>query len=321
MFNDDKHMTRRGFLDKNMRAAASLTAAGALASTDAFSAQAKKERAKKKDVATKKTGQMRFGLTTYTLGKPWDIPTIIANCTKAEVFGVELRTTQNYAHGVEITLAAEERIEVKKQFKDSPLTLLGLASSVKFDLPDPEAFKEAVETAKAHMKLSHDIGGSGVRVFPNAWHEDVPHEVTIAQIAKGLNEVGTYADGLGQQVRLECHGTAGYLSSIAQIMEQVDQPSVRVKLNSSSRDNEGDGFKKNFRKVKKYLGDTLHVHDMRDEEFPHQLQMDLLMNMGWDGWWLLETGVDDDTDRLQELIAQRKMWDNFFKTSLANQKA
>lgn len=305
------NMTRRAFLDRNVRTAACLASAGGLASTEAWSATGKKK---------KKNGHMQFGLTTYTLGKPWDIPTIIANCTTAEVFGVELRTTQKYAHGVEITLTAAERSKVKKTFRDSPITLVGLASSVKFDLPDQAAFREAVETAKAHMKLSHDIGGTGVRVFPNAWHEDVPREVTIAQIAEGLNEVGAYAEGFGQQVRLECHGSAGHLPSIARIMEQVNQPSVRVKLNSSTRDTEGEGFKKNFYKVKKYLGDTLHVHSMRNKEFPHQLQMDLLMKMGWTGWWLLETGVDQGADRLKELIAQRKMWDNLFTTALEKQK-
>ena len=32
---------------------------------------------------------MQFGFCTYLWGKDWDIPTIIANCTKAKAFGVE----------------------------------------------------------------------------------------------------------------------------------------------------------------------------------------------------------------------------------------
>lgn len=317
MYSDEKELTRRGFLSQNIRAAACVAVAGTFGATEAWSADQKRKRAKKK---TKKSGPMRFGFTTYTWGKPWDIPTLITNCTKAAALGVELRTSQNYAHGVELTLPAAQRKEVKKQFADSPITLLGLASGERFDSPDPAKLKAAIEAGKAHMKLSHDIGGTGVRVFPNDFHEGVAHDVTIAQIAKALNEVGAYAAELGQQVRLEAHGNAGHLPTLGQIMAQVDQPSVRVKLNSDARDAEGDGFRKNFRRVKKYLGDTLHVHDMKNEAFPHQLQMDLLMKMGWDGWWLVEAS-DKVPDRVQALIEQRQMWEGFFKNSLKKQPA
>ena len=90
MLSDHKELTRRSFL-RSARAAACLAVAGTLASTDAWSADQKREKAKKKP---KKAGQMRFGFTTYTWGKPWDIPTLIANCTQAKALGVELRTSQ-----------------------------------------------------------------------------------------------------------------------------------------------------------------------------------------------------------------------------------
>jgi sugar phosphate isomerase/epimerase len=317
MYSDEKDMTRRGFLSQNIRAAACVAVAGTLGATEAWSADAKPKKTKKK---AKKSGPMRFGFTTYTWGKQWDIPTLIVNCTKAKALGVELRTSQKYAHGVELAITAAQRREVKQRFADSPVTLLGLASGERFDSPDPATLKVAIEAAKAHMKLSHDIGGTGVRVFPNDFHDGVAREVTIAQIAKSLNEVGAYAADLGQQVRFEAHGNAGDLPTMGQIMAQVDQPSVRVKLNSDARDAEGDGFKKNFRKVKKFLGDTLHVHDLKNEAFPHQLQMDLLMKMGWGGWWLVEAS-DKVPDRVQALVEQRQMWEGFFKNSLKKQQA
>ncbi len=314
MFSHSKNMTRRSFLRSNMQAAACLAATGTLAATEVRSAQPRRKKAKKK------VAHMRFGFTTYTWGKPWDIPTLITNCTRARALGVELRTSQKYAHGVELTLSPAQRAEVKKQFADSPITLLGLASGERFDSPDPAKLKAAIAAAKAHMKLSHDIGGTGVRVFPNDFHNGIAHDITIAQIATSLNEVGAYAADLGQQVRFEAHGNAGHLPIMGKIMAQVNQPSVRVKLNSDIRDTEGDGFRKNFRKVKKYLGDTLHVHNLKNEAFPHQLQMDLLMKMGWDGWWLVEQS-DKVPDRVQALIEQRQMWETFYKASLAKQQA
>ncbi|MCW3108549.1 MAG: xylose isomerase, partial [Segetibacter sp.] len=45
------------------------------------------------------SSKMRFGLVTYQWAKDWDLSTIISNCEKAGLKGVELRT--QHAHGVE----------------------------------------------------------------------------------------------------------------------------------------------------------------------------------------------------------------------------
>jgi hypothetical protein len=39
-----------------------------------------------------------FGLVTYMWGADWDLPTLLANCKKTNVLGIELRTT--HAHKV-----------------------------------------------------------------------------------------------------------------------------------------------------------------------------------------------------------------------------
>ena len=88
--------------------------------------------------APKRISKMRFGLMTYQWGIDWDVPTLIANCTKTKAFGVELRTSAHYAHGVELTLPEAQRREVKKQFADSPVQVVGVASAERFDSPDPE---------------------------------------------------------------------------------------------------------------------------------------------------------------------------------------
>src|SRR5665647_381133 len=68
-------------------------------------------------------GKMKFGLVTYQWGRDWDLPTLIANCEKAGLLGVELRT--EHAHKVEINLTAAQRAEVKKRFADSPVECIG----------------------------------------------------------------------------------------------------------------------------------------------------------------------------------------------------
>lgn len=303
--SERKKLSRRNFLSHSLCIATGATATIALTSCDSS----------KKAKNNKRAGQTRFGFTTYQWGKDWDIPTLIANCTKAGVFGVELRTSQSYAHGVELELNALQRREVRKRFEDSPVKLVGIATSERYDWPEQVKLEAAIENTKAYVKLSRDVGGSGVRVFPNSFHDGVPREKTIEQIAKALNIVGAFAADYGQQIRLEAHGNVGELPTIRAIMDQVDQSSVRVKLNSDVRDTKGKGFEYQFNLVKEFLGQTLHLHNLKDTQFPYQLQMDLLVRAGWSGWQLMEAS-DKVPDRVQALIEQRQIWDQMLANSL-----
>ena len=55
-----------------------------------------------------------YGLVTYMWGAEWDLPTLLENCKKTNVLGVELRTT--HAHKVEPDLNDQQRSEVAKRF-------------------------------------------------------------------------------------------------------------------------------------------------------------------------------------------------------------
>ena len=134
---------------------------------------------------------MRYGLVTYQWGKDWDLPTLIENCTRSICLGVELRTT--HAHGVETTLNKDQRREVSKRFADSPVVLVGIGSNERFDNPDPAVVTQAIERSKEFVVLSHDVGGSGVKVKPDRFYDDVPREKTIEQIGRALNELGSFA--------------------------------------------------------------------------------------------------------------------------------
>lgn len=300
-----KELSRRDFLSCGLCITTGAVATAALTSCDSL----------KTAETEKHVARTRFGFTTYQWGKDWDVPTLIANCSRAEVFGVELRTSQSYAHGVELELNARQRSEVKKQFEDSPVCLVGIASGERYDSPEKAELNSAIENTKAYVKLSRDVGGSGVRVFPNSFHDGISRKKTVEQIAGALNVVGAFAADYGQEIRLEAHGNAGELPTIRAIMDQVVQPSVRVKLNSDKRDTMGEGFESQFNLVKDLLGETLHLHNLKDTEFPYQLQMNLLVKMGWSGWQLLEVS-DDVPDRVQALIEQRKIWDRMLAVSL-----
>ena len=235
-----------------------------------------------------------------------DFPTLLANCAEAGLGGVELRTT--HRHGVEPSLSGRQRAEVKKRFADSPVVWLGIGSNENFDSPDPAKLAKSIEATKAFIKLSHDVGGTGVKVKPNSFHKGVPREKTIEQIGTSLNTLGAYAADLGQQVRLEVHGQCSPLPIIKQIMDIARHPNVAVCWNCNAEDLIGEGLAHNFALVAGRLADTVHVRELDIGNYPYQDLMNLLVAAKYTGWVLLEARTRPK-DRVAAMKAQRVVWE------------
>jgi sugar phosphate isomerase/epimerase len=294
-----------------MQGIASVAVAAALPRTASFAEPAVAAAAAAEDG---KGAQIRFGLVTYQWGKDWDLPTLLSNCAAAGALGVELRTT--HRHGVEPGLDDAARAAVRQQFADSPVELVGLGSDERFDNPDPAVVRKAIERTKEFVVLSHDVGGSGVKVKPDRFWPDVPREQTIAQIAKSLQELGEYAEGFGQQIRLEVHGQCAELPTIRAILDIADHPSVVICWNSNPQDLQGAGLKANFHLVRDRMGTTSHVHLVDGKAYPFADLLDLFVETDYHGWLLLEEG-QVPADPAAELARQRELFDAALKVSRA----
>jgi len=248
--------------------------------------------------------KMRLGLVTYQWGRDWDLPTLIANCEKSKVLGVELRT--QHAHKVESNLSAGQRKEVKKRFDDSPVVLVGLGTNFAFHHVDQARLGREIEGAKQYIKLAHDVGSSGLKVKPNDLPKGVSRKKTVEQIGKSLNVLGAFAADYGQEIRLEVHGSCSPLPIIKGIMDVADHPNVGVCWNCNSQDLQGEGLEYNFNLVKDRFGDTVHIRELNVGDYPYQELMNLLVGMDYGGWILLEARTNPK-DRVKALIEQRQV--------------
>ena len=254
--------------------------------------------------------KMGYGLVTYLWGQDWDLPTLIANCEKSGALGVELRTT--HAHGVESTLNDKQRAAVRDRFADSDVTLVGIGSNERYDNPDPAVVKKAIDATKDFIRLSHDVGSTGVKVKPDRFYPDVPREKTIEQIGKSLNELGKYAEGFGQQIRLEVHGQCRELPTIRGIMDIADNHNVAVCWNSNAADLEGGGLEHNLALVRDRFGATCHVRELDSPEYPYQQLIDLLVKSDYAGWILLESS-SKPADKVAALARQVALFEQMVK--------
>jgi len=258
----------------------------------------------------------KLGLTTYMIGRGWTIPELIKHLTPLGLLGVELRTEAQHAHGVELSLNKTQRSEIRKQFKDSPLELVGIACSDEYNSPDPAVLKKSIESTKEYLQFCADLGTSGLRVRPNNFPKEgnIPQEKTLEQIADSLRTLAPIAQSLNVEIRVEAHGSVGTLPNMETIAKNVNHPMVTVLLNSDLRDTEGDGLLANLKKVQPYLSTTVHLNDLTAQKFTdvkfYEIQMAFLRSIHWSGWCLLEIGDKEDTAaRIEELTRQRQRWD------------
>lgn len=251
---------------------------------------------------------MKLGLVTYKWGEKWDVPTLIKNCTDAGILGVELRV--QHAHGVDLGISDKQIAEVRKQFEDSPIEIVGLGTNCEYDSHSPDRLKKNIEDTKEYIHISHKLGATGVKVKPNRLHEDiVPREKTIEQIGLSLDEVGKYAGEYGQQIRVEVHGKqTQQLPVMKAIMDVATHPNVTVCWNCNEQDLIGDGLVHNFNLVKGRFGDTVHVRELNVGEYPYQELMDLFAGMDYKGWILLECRTDPE-DKVKALIEQKQVFE------------
>ncbi len=248
--------------------------------------------------------KMKLGIVTYNIAQNWDVPTIIKNLTETKFQGVELRTS--HKHGVEVSLNKQQRDEVKKRFKDSPVELMGLGSAFDFHTPDQAKLRADIAATKEYIILAQDVGASGVKVRPNGFPKEVPKEKTMEQIGKSLRELGEFAADHGQVIRLEVHGPeTQFPPNIKTILDVADRKNVGACWNSNQTDLDGEGFDHNFDLLKDKIL-SVHMRDLYLDEYPFRRLLTRLNESGFTGYCLAE--INDSADGVRVLRYFRSLW-------------
>ena len=279
-----KEPTRRRFIQTAALGTAALTTGISKASASELNPGLKKN-----------SPPLKLGLMTYTLGKDWDIETIIKNCTETGWVHAELRTT--HGHGVEVSLNQTQRAEVKKRFEDSPMEAISLASGFQYWYPDPAELKKNIEGTKEYLQLAADVGAIGIRVFPNASAEDVSSEKMLKQTGKALAEVGEFGHNLGVDVRVCVHGKGtGNIPAMKKILDYSNSDHVYINWNCMASDTEGEGLEENFNMIKDRIR-GVHLHELHSD-YPYRNFLKLLRESGYKGYCNAEISQSCEPIRL-----------------------
>ena len=240
--------------------------------------------------------QFKLGIVTYNVAKDWDLPTILKICKETGVAAVECRTT--HKHGVEPSLNADQRKEVKKQFADSGVVFWGCGSVCEFHSPDQAVVKKNIEECKRFVDLVKDIGGKGVKVRPNGLPKGVPVEKTLEQIGKSLIECGKAAENAGIEIWVEVHGAGTQIPANAKtFMEHCGHKSVGLTWNSNPTDIENGSVKKSFEMLKGWIR-SCHINELEKDAsgvYPYRELFGLFKDIGYDRYTMCEVGKTPPT--------------------------
>jgi sugar phosphate isomerase/epimerase len=233
----------------------------------------------------------KLGMVTYNVAAQWDLPTILKVCKAVGIAAVECRTT--HKHGVEPTLNAEQRDAVRKQFADSGVVFWGCGSVCEFQSPDPDVVKKNIATCKQFIQLTHDLGGTGVKVRPNGLPKGVSTEKTLEQIGKALIECGAAAEGFGVEIWVEVHGAGTQEpANMKAIMEHCGHKSVGLTWNSNATDVKDKSVKAAFALLKPWIK-SCHINEIYKDStgtYPYRELFRLFREMGYDRYTMIEVG-------------------------------
>src|SRR5881275_968338 len=174
----------------------------------------------------------RLPIGFSTLGCPaWTWKQILDFAHTHDYAAIELRGLQK---NMDLTLAPElsrdgERIEEsKRELRERGLKISDLGASAQLHEQDPAKRAAQLDEARRFIDLAEALHAPYVRVFGNNYVKGVPRDVMLAQIARGLRELGDYARPKGVTVLIESHGDFTDSHTLLEIVQRADSPAVAL---------------------------------------------------------------------------------------------
>jgi sugar phosphate isomerase/epimerase len=172
----------------------------------------------------------RLPIGFSTLGCPkWDWLQILDFASGHGYAAVELRGLQDTMDLPQCPEFATARLaETKAQLAQRDLVISCLGSSA--NMHEMDATKRAVQLdeGRRFIDLAQALGAPYVRVFGNQYVPGVDRDEMLAHIARGLRELGDYAQGKSVTVLIESHGDFTDSPSLQSLLERAASPNVAL---------------------------------------------------------------------------------------------
>lgn len=172
--------------------------------------------------------RLRIGFST--LGCPkWDWDQILDFAAGHGYASVELRGLRDTMDLPKCPEFAPSRLAATKtQLAQHELQVSDLGSSANMHEMDEAKRAAALDEGRRFIDLAQALGAPYVRVFGNEYVPGVPRDQMLTHIARGLRELGDYANGKSVTVLIESHGDFTDSPSLHALLERADSPNVAL---------------------------------------------------------------------------------------------
>ena len=244
---------------------------------------------------------MRLPMGFSTLGTPkWDwIPTLDFAATHG-FSAVELR-------GIRDTMDLSQRPEfqpaqiaqTKRELRDRGLVVPVLGASINMHEKDVAKQAPAMAETRRFIDVANALGTPYVRVFGNTLVKTDPRAPQLEYIARGLHELGGYAQPRGVTVLLESHGDFVDSPTLLEIMRLADSPGVALLWDAHHTFVGGESPETSVRELGRFIRHT-HLKDSVPAgadrryvltgtgEVPVRRQVEALAKSGYRGFYNFE---------------------------------
>ena len=253
--------------------------------------------------------KMHLGIVTYNVASEWDLDTILKICRNTRMEAVEFRT--GHKHGVEPTLGATQRLDLKAKLAASGLKQISLGSTCEFNSDAQDTVNKNIQSCADFVTLAKSIGARAVKVRPNGLVKGLTPEQSFEQIGKALARCGKFAEDNGVEIWMEVHGGPTQMPAAAHsIMQACGHKNVGLTWNSNHTEIEKGSVKAAFELLQPWIR-CCHITELWND-YPWRELFGLLKKSGYDRYTLCEIGaVIRPEDGEPFLNCYRRLWEEF----------
>lgn len=189
-------------------------------------------------------------------------------------------------HVSPLDLDADARRRLRQRMEDLGLYLACLAGYNDFTLgmerPDVPMHEAQVGYLTELARLTHDLGGSLLRVFTGFERDDAPYDTLWRRVVVGLRETARRAADLGITLAVQNHhDVAAHHLSLVDLLEEIDEPNCRAAFDAWTPALQGEDLAAAARRMAPWMVHTTCADYQRRPRYRYQPQ-----------WVQFERGLD-----------------------------
>ena len=214
--------------------------------------------------------------------------------------GIEFRTEWGHAHGVELDVPPAQLRAVRQQLADAGLAASCIATSVRFNAPDPAAHLPQREALRGYIALAAEVGAPCIRTFSDSLPEEdaAARNAVIALAAESYASVDAWAQQHGVAVLVETHtNMRGHWAR--QILDLAQAPSLQVLWHIGHHVRRGQSVDEAYGYIRGHVRHLHFVSQPSDEhvsDADNQRTFDLLAADGFSGFFSVEVIDPEDPE-------------------------